>query len=171
MADELIKPKTPFLSSGRGSLAMLSMIEGLAGISSSYQIGKAEKALAKSNRFISSLKEKNALARGQEAESKARGGTKKAVASQKATMASQGINLSTGSAVDVVRETEDVGELDALTLRNNAMREAFGHKVEGIGSELQSDVSGINRKAKGFSTFLSSGISGLGQYDKWRQGK
>lgn len=163
-------PRTDFLSSGRGSLAMLSMVEGLTGMFSSFQTGKAERELAKSNAFIARLKSKDAKARGQEAESISRGKTKKAVASQKASMASQGLNLSVGSPVDVVTETEDVGAMDALTIKNNAIREAMGHDIEGIRQTGRGKIKETVAKSEGFSSFLSGGTKGISQYDKWRRG-
>jgi hypothetical protein len=48
---------------------------------------------------------------------------------QRASMAAQGLDLASGSAAAIQEETEFLSELDALTIKNDAAREAWGYRV------------------------------------------
>ena len=45
-------------------------------------------------------------------------------------MAANGVDLSSGSPLDILGDTAMYGELDALTIRSNAEREAYGYRVQ-----------------------------------------
>jgi hypothetical protein len=102
------------------------------------------------NAALADLQATDAIARGAEAESRYRTQIKGLVGSNRANMAAQGIDVSTGSAVDVQRDVEAVGELDALTIKNNAAREAFGYRVEASQYRRQADLArlGARNQAK-----------------------
>src|SRR5438309_1610954 len=61
----------------------------------------------------------DALARGRQAENVQRRGSRQLAGSQRAALAASGVNIDTGSAGDVVANDQNLGELDALTIRNN----------------------------------------------------
>jgi len=73
---------------------------------------------------------KDALARGREAEMALRRKSRGLAGSQRAAFASQGLDINSGSARDVVQNDMALGELDALTIRNNAQREALGFRKQ-----------------------------------------
>lgn len=50
---------------------------------------------------------------------------------QIATLASRGIDLSEGSALNILADTEYLGEQDELTLKTNTKKQAWGARVEG----------------------------------------
>lgn len=52
--------------------------------------------------------------------------------SQRAAMAANGVDLNEGSAADVQTTTDYVGELDANTVRDNALRTAWGYRTQGL---------------------------------------
>ena len=94
------------------------------------QMGNYEAQLYGTNADLAELQAEDAIARGRESEMRARAGTRQLVGSQWAALAAQGISLDTGSALDVVANDAMLGELDALTIRNNARREAWGYQVQ-----------------------------------------
>jgi hypothetical protein len=79
----------------------------------------------------------DAIARGAEAEGRSRSQTKQILGTQRAGYAGQGVDVGTGSAVDVAADTTALGELDAMTIRNNAKREAYGYQVQAAGFRAQ----------------------------------
>lgn len=79
---------------------------------------------------LADLAAADATARGITDENQVRGTVRKVLGSQRAGYAAQGVDLSSGSVGDVAADTALMGEVDALTVRNNAMREAWGYKVE-----------------------------------------
>jgi hypothetical protein len=49
-----------------------------------------------------------------------------------AAQAANNIDVNTGSALDVRTGAAETGQLDALTIRSNAAREAYGFQVQGV---------------------------------------
>lgn len=114
-------------------LPFLAGITAISGAFSQIQAGRARKATAEANEFIADLRAKSAKKRGRINVSKSRQQYKKLLGKQRAAMAAQGISLADGSAQDIQQETQDVSELDALTIKLNAGREAFGFEAAGRG--------------------------------------
>lgn len=83
---------------------------------------------------LGEIQAKDAIARGAQEESKFRQGVRGLIGSQRAGFAAGNIDVSYGSAVDVQAESAFMGELDALTIRTNAAREAWGYRVQGSAS-------------------------------------
>lgn len=94
------------------------------------QMGDYEAQLFGQNADLADLQAEDAIARGHEAELKSRGGSRQLVGAQRASLAAQGIDIDTGSARDVVENDAMLGELEALTIRNNARRAAWGFNVQ-----------------------------------------
>lgn len=92
--------------------------------------GNYEKQIYDQNAKYAEQQAADAIQVGQEAEYRHRAGVRGLVGSQRAASAAQGIDIDSGSALDIQLESVGIGELDALTIRNNAAREAWGYKVE-----------------------------------------
>jgi general stress protein YciG len=110
-----------------------------AGISAygSYKAGKAAKKAAYSeaereewNAQVADLQADDAIVRGADEESRFRQNVRRLVGTQRASFAGQGVEVNQGSARDVQDDARYLGELDALQIRANAQREAWGFKVE-----------------------------------------
>lgn len=87
--------------------------------------------IADYNANVADLQAADALARGTEQENKFRAGVRGIVGSQRAGTAAGNIDVSYGSAVDVQADAAFLGEQDALQIRTNAAREAWGFQVQG----------------------------------------
>lgn len=161
-----------------GSLMGLMALQAVSGAFGAYQQGRAQKAIYKANAAIARVNEEmsirqaeDAIKRGQETEVRYRGNVKKVLGRQRAALAAQGIDISSGSAMDVQTETTNIGELDALTIKNNAMREAFGYKIQGLGFGMQGAQYGMQgnlamqeARFNATQTLLTGGIKALGYY-------
>lgn len=88
-------------------------------------------ALADRNRAQADILAKDALARGRVAEDRQRSLTRQRIGLERAALAGHGVKVDTGSALDLLSDTAQVGELDALTIRNNAEREALQFQIAG----------------------------------------
>lgn len=134
-------------------LAGLSLAAGVAGtgmtVMGSMQQSQAASAaanyqaqVAANNQKVANWKAQDALARGQVSEDQRRMKTSLQIASQRAAMAGMGGDVNSGSAIDIVGDTAAAGEFDALTIRNNAQREAYGAKVQAsnFGADAQLDA-------------------------------
>lgn len=86
----------------------------------------------------------DARERGRTEEYKTRLKTKEFAAKQKSAFASGNVDISVGTPVDFIGDTFMLGELDALTVRNNAAREANNYE----NSAWQNQVQGANYTAQ-----------------------
>lgn len=84
--------------------------------------------------------------------------SKQVIGAQRAAFAAQGIDVEQGSALDVQLDTAAITEVDALTIRNNAARQAFGFKVDALTAASQRRFSDINFEAQRKSTLLTGGL-------------
>lgn len=160
-------PASSGMSAGTG-LAAMSMIQGISGAYSSYQQAKANKLVAESNRRIAEMKARDALKRGHETEARSRQSNRKTIGSQRAALAAQGIRVDYGSAADIQTETANIGELDALTIKNNALREAFGYTTQGQDASMQGRLAYQSGITQSMDTLLTGGIKATGYYREFR---
>ena len=58
--------------------------------------------------------------------------TAQAISTQRAEMGANGVDLGSGSATDVLSSSKVVGNIDALTIRDNASRAAWGYRQQGL---------------------------------------
>ena len=90
---------------------------------------------------------------------------------QRALLAGAGVQVDIGSAGALVQDTAAVGELDALTIRSNAEREALGFEAQGSNFEASarlSELSGKNAQTSSYFQAGSSLLSGFGSVSgKW----
>lgn len=147
------------------ALAIAGLVSAGVNAYGQYKAGKAQKKAAVAagehaqeasesqaelsdwNASIADLQATDAIARGAEQESRFRQGVRVMVGAQRAGLAASNVDVGFGSAVDVQADASFLGELDALTIRTNAAREAWGYKVQG--EDLRKRAA-IQRKEGGF---------------------
>ena len=138
---------------------MTSMLV-MAGVStaisaySQWKAGKSEQAvghaqqraaekqaqLADYNAAVADLQAVDAYQRGEIEAHRFRARTRGVVGEQRTQFAAGNIDVGYGSTVDVQADAAFLGELDALTISNNAAREAWGYRVEKKDLEMQADI-------------------------------
>lgn len=138
--------------------ASLSLFQGLIGGISQREDAKTRRDIAKFNARMDELRAEDARIRGEELAAISRGKTKKLRGSQRAVLAASGVDVGTGSAADIQAETEDIGEFEAVTIKNNAMREAFGFKTKGAQEELKGELAFRAGTSRATETFLTGGV-------------
>lgn len=109
--------------------------------------GEAEQRAAESqadlseyNAAVADVQAKDALDRGEIEANTFRQRTRGLVGEQRAGIAAGNIDVGFGSAVDVQADTVFTGELDALTIKTNAQREAWGYRVEGTDQRNRAEI-------------------------------
>lgn len=179
----LPKPDIPTLEPAKagGGMAGLAGVAPLIGGAvsdivetiGSYYIQKeharAQKAITDANARIAKMQAQDAKERGHSAIARFRMKGKKVLGSQIAAMAASGIRIDFGSAQDVIQETMDVVELEVLTIKNNAAREALGYLTRADAFTLRGELIDISGKARRRDTLLAGGIRALGTFEKWRR--
>lgn len=129
------------------------------------QQGNYEAGIYEQDAQIAASQATDAVARGAETERRQRTLTGQTIGAQRAAMAASGIDLGVGSAADVQADTAHIGELDALTIRNNAKREAYGYEVQAMDLRARANlarVGGANTAAslrnQSYGTLLSGAL-------------
>lgn len=122
------------------------------------------------NVLIAKEQASQALQVGQTEEQSANLKTAQTFGSQRAAMASNGIDISSsGSAIDVLSTTKYLGARDALTIHDNALRAAWGYNVQA--TTAQNSANFMKYAAKSISPAKSafgSLLGGAGQVaNKW----
>lgn len=126
---------------------------------------KYQSAVDRNNQIISTRQADDAIQRGKIEEENVRRRTQAIKGEQRAAYAANGIDLGSDAVVDTLADTAMLGELDALTTRSNAEREAYGFKVQGMnyGASAQNNtMAAKNTKSAsriGAMTTLLSGAS------------
>lgn len=90
------------------------------------------------------------------------------MASLKASQAASGIDITSGSALDVQESTAKLGERDALNIRANAARQAYGYETQAANATAQSQLDKAEGKSASVAGYLGAGKTLLGSVgDNW----
>lgn len=160
----------------------LSAVGTGVGVMGSMQQASAQKSAANYQSAIAANNAKiasdNATRAGQAGEAQAaqvQQETRAKVGAIKAAQAANGVNVNTGSAVDVQSSAAELGELNAITLRSNAARQAYGYQTQEASYDAQSGLdksTASNAETAGYlnagSTFLSGAGSAAQNYANYR---
>jgi hypothetical protein len=125
-----------FSTQGAAQFSMATQIGG--GVTSAigaYAGAQASRGAARIddiNARLSELGAQSALMAGQAQEIQSRLSTANLKSTQRATFAANGVDLGEGSAVRTLTSTDLVGEVDANTIKANAVRSAFGYRTQAM---------------------------------------
>lgn len=141
--------------------AIGTVVQGVSGM----QQSRYQAAVARNNSIIAERAAKDALERGSIAEDNARKRTGLIIGSQRAALAGQGSALDEGSPLDIQGDTAVAGEMDALTIRSNAEREAYNYRAQGANFRAQEQLASSQAGWLGTGASLLAGASGVA--DRW----
>ncbi len=163
---------------------MLALTIGstLLGAAGQIQQGQAQAAASNynaqvgdMNAKISERRERDAIDRGQQEEIKKRQEIATLQGRQRAAMAANGVDLSFGSPADTLIDTAVMGEIDALTIRSSAAREAYDYKVDAVNRRADANLNRMNAKSAVTGCYLAAGgtlLTGFGKaYGDYKQPK
>lgn len=95
--------------------------------------------------------------------------TRAAVGTTKAGQAASGVDVNRGSSVDVRAGEAEMGMLDALTIRSNAAKNAYGYQVQATSDTAQGQLYSMEAKqaqTAGDISALGSAIGSVGSAGK-----
>lgn len=126
------------------------------------RMGAYEAQVLETNAQYSERQAQDVLAIGKEQESRHMAAVRQLIGSQRAAIGASNIDLTSGSARDVQNEASFLGELDRLTIANNAAREAWGYRVQAADLRNRAKLAkmgSLNQassiRAGGYSTLLT----------------
>lgn len=155
-----------------GAIAMGMMGTGaLTGAIGSYYGAKTQQSnlatqakLNDINAKISESAAQSALLAGQREEQGSRLRTAQLKSAQRTSMAANGIDLASDTALNILTTTDVMGESDANTIAANAVRAAWGYRTQATNQSNQammdrSSAAGINPGMSAASSLLGSATS------------
>ena len=130
-------------------------------------------AVLRNNQTITEDAAADAIERGRIAEGLKRSEVSQLIGIQRAALAGSGVEVDTGSALQVTTDTAGIGEFEARVIRSNAEREAFDLRVRAmnLGAEAEITLLKGNRPDQTFATALSGATSILGNFATFRKNK
>jgi len=148
---------------GAGLQAVGSLVGLGQGLSEDEQA--ARDALAQKD--LAETKAADALQRGFDAASRQRQEATQLIARQRVAYTNSGVDAQVGTAASVQENTRAVGEADAQTIENNAVREAWGLKR--YAAQMGSQADAYRRRAPGrvAGTLLTVGAIGADAGSRW----
>jgi len=139
------------------------------GVAASRAQGRYQAGVEEQNQKQGLLAAADAIRRGDIEEDQARLKTRLRIGEQRAGYAASGVELGSGSPLDVTSDTAMFGELDALTIRSNAQREAWGYVAQSEDFKRRAGMARLAAKNNSGSTLLTGGSTALGIYGQYLQ--
>lgn len=161
------------LATGAATLAAgsaaTSVVGGVVGaVGAEEQASATEKAsnyqaqVAQNNEQIAKTQAQQTEAAGETAVEQQGLKTKAEVGAIEAGQAASNIDVNQGSAVDVRSSAEALGQLDALTIRSNAERQAYGYETAATSYQGQAGLEQMEASQAPVAGAISAGSSILG---------
>lgn len=143
----------------------------LGGISS-YQQGKAEAAaqqynaqVARQNAEIANNNAAMERQAGIEEARKQRMATLQAIGNQEVGLAANGVDVGYGTSLDLIEDTAELGELDALLIQQDAEKRARNYEIQAnnfINEARLADFTAANAKQAGTMGLIAGGVKAVG---------
>jgi hypothetical protein len=118
-----------------------------------YQAG-----LAANNALIAHYQQAQELQQGQIQENAQRMKTAALMGDQRTALAASGVDMGQGSASEILASSKYMGERDALTIRDNAARRAWGY---GVNADNYNAESAAEKSAAGAISPFTAGAGSL----------
>lgn len=103
------------------------------------------------------LKADEAIELGEEQALRVSGRVRQVLGAQQSALAAQGIQVDTGTALDLQADALRFGQADILTIRFNALRQAFGFQTSAGQLALQGRLEQISGRAQAAQTIATAG--------------
>jgi hypothetical protein len=123
--------------------------------------GRYQKSIADVNATMADLAGTQTLQAGDIAASRKNLETKGKVGEELAVQGASGVDVGSGSAALTRIGTNLAGGIDELTIRNNAARQAWGYKVQGIQDRFQGQFAQMTAENQAKQTLLSGGLQAI----------
>ena len=164
-------------------IAAATVVKGTNTITSAYSQSRAikmqgeyQKNQLNFNSQLADLQAQDATNRGVKEADVKRKQTKQIIASQRAALAAQGVDVNQDTALQIQEDTAGLGAEDVQTIKNNAWREAWGYKVQALDYSSQAKYASNTANFNSRQTILTGGLSfardvtsGMLAYKKYKE--
>lgn len=139
-------------------------VSALATASQQRQAGEATAAANLQNAAFAEQAALDATRRGEFESDQSRIANRELIGAQRAGFAANGVDVNSGSAANLQDDAAALGELDALTIRNNAAREAWGYRTQSAQNVMAAQNARASARSAVTGTLLSAGARAYGGY-------
>ena len=140
-------------------------------VSASASMQQAEDArnMAAYNKQVRDYQAQDTLARGAVEEQKQREQGRQLMGRQRAAMGASGVMADSGSFGDVLVQSSEMSERDALTIRNNAMRAAWGYRTQSAAEQFEGEARARAYEGRAVGSLLSGAgdVYAIGVKKQW----
>lgn len=143
-------------------MVALTAVSAYGSAQTQKQTAKYQAAVAENNQKAAEWQAQDAVQRGNAAADQARRKGTQTLGSQRAAMAAAGLDISTGSALSILEDTDYFNQVDQATIRDNAAREAWGYKVQANNSAASAQM--YNSTASNINPLFEGVKAGVGSY-------
>lgn len=152
------------MCTGLEAAAIVSAIASTASAAGAIDQGQREAQIARANASMAEQQAEDANRRGGIEEEKQLAKVRQIRAQQAAIMGASNLDITTGTPAAVLDQTTTMGTDDAITIRTNAAREAFGYSMESSNYRARAGMATASANAGAFSTLLAGGARAYGVY-------
>jgi len=121
--------------------------------------GDIQKSQYEANARMANLQAEDAIKRGDKEALAHKKKVRQLIGAQRAALAAQGIEVDSGSALDVQMDTAALGGEDILTIKNNAWREAWGYRVQAEDYRNKGTWAKMSGRNEARNTLLTGGMT------------
>lgn len=139
--------------------AVISLGTAAAGAQQQREAGRESQAIAESNAKAAEVQARDAQIQGAQEAQQSIWKTRAAIATQKASAASANVDITQGSAFDIIGDTALFGSIDRQNIELNASRKAWGFGAQATNYRNEGALANWKGKTGAGITLLS----GLGQ--------
>jgi hypothetical protein len=147
-------------------LTAITLITAAIGTASAVDQGERESAINKANVRMADQQAEDAQRRGGIEEERQLAKMRQIRAQQAAILGASNVDVTTGTPALVLDQTTTMGSQDAITIRSNAAREAFGYSMESANYSARADNARVAGTYNGLSTLLAGSARAYGHYKK-----
>lgn len=169
-------PAVYFAAAGAAATVVgtgISVYGAMQTASAQSKAADAQAQQARNNAILAGRAADDATARGDIAAQQKANQTNQLLGQQRVGLAANGVDPNSGSALDLQSDVAGNGELDQLTIKSNAAREAAGYQAQGMNYSTQASIDEAdsqNALSAGALKATSSLIGGAGSVaSSWYQ--
>jgi hypothetical protein len=138
------------------------------GAYSQYKQGQYQSAVARNNQSIAEQNANLITQQGAVAEQTQRQKTAQLIGMERANEGASGVSLDSGSPLRLQSDTATLGEVDALTIRNNAAIAAWGARSQASSFGSQAKADALTGELNAGGSLLSGAAATGSAWDKYR---
>lgn len=142
----------------------ISLAGGVMGAQNAKQQGAFQEAMAEQNAAYKEAAAQDAEKRGAVDADRYRRQVGQLIGSQRTGFAANGIDVNSGTAAEIQDDTAAFGEFDALTIANNAAREAWGYRVGAQNDLMNGRMAQSNARSAATGSILGGVGSAFGSF-------